>query len=319
MSGRPIARRSRVPITTRRTRTVRRASARLSATRAGAALAMLVSAAAIYGVASSSAFDYNDLKLDGAVFTNPAAVEAAMADARGENLFRVATAPLQARLEQLPTVQSARIDLRLPGTLAVTLDERQPVLIWQVGDKRWLVDADGELFAELGHDPPAAAARLPVIQDRRAGSASLAVGGQLDPVDLDAATRLASLHPSDVASAAVGLTVSVTDDTGFVVASNPAGWSAVFGFHTPSLRTTDLIPGQVRLLRSLLDGREAQVDRVILASTTDGTYTPKATPSPSGKAGRASSKPSRDATPRPARTQQPTASPAPDETPSPTP
>src|SRR5690349_24979647 len=122
---------------------------------------MLVSAGAIYGVASSSAFDYAHLQIDGAVYTSPAAVEAAMADARGENLFRVATTPLQARLEQLPTVEHARIDLRLPGTLAVSLDERQPVLIWQVGDHRWLVDADGGLFVELGHDPPAAAAKLP--------------------------------------------------------------------------------------------------------------------------------------------------------------
>jgi hypothetical protein len=288
----------------------------LSATRAGAALAMLVAAGAIYGVASSSAFDYARLQIDGAVFTNQASVEAALADARGENLFRVATGPLQARLEQLPTVEHAQIDLRLPDTLAVTLDEHQPVLIWQVGDHRWLVDAEGGLFAELEQDPPAAAAKLPVIEDRRASSASLAVGSQLDPVDLDAATRLASLHPADVGSAAAGLTVSVTDDTGFVLASDPASWSAVFGFYTPSLRTTDLIPGQVRLLRSLLEGREAQVDRVILASTTDGTYTPKATPAPSGKAGKASSRPNPDATPRPARTPKPSPSPAPDATPS---
>jgi hypothetical protein len=55
----------------------------------------------------------------------------------------------------------------------------------------------------------------------------------------------------------------------------------VFGFYTPSLRTTELIPGQVRLLRSLLTGREQTVERVILASETDGTYVPKATPKPS--------------------------------------
>jgi len=270
-------------------------------------------------VATSSAFDYVNLQVDGAVFTNPATVETEMTDARGENLFRLATGPLQARLEQLPTVAHARIDVRLPGTLAVSIEERQPVLIWKVGEQRWLVDADGGLFAELGHDPPAAAAKLPVVEDRRAASAGLSVGRHLDPVDLDAATRLASLHPSDVDSVAVGLTVAVTDETGFVVASNPAGWSAVFGFYTPSLRTPDLIPGQVRLLRSLLDGREAQVDRVILASTTDGTYTPKATPTPSGKAGKASSKPKADATPRPARTTAPTPDAGPVESASPAP
>jgi len=61
--------------------------------------------------------------------------------------------------------------------------------------------------------------------------------------------------------------------------SRPGSWSAVFGFYTPSLRTTEMIPGQVRLLRSLLIGRESLVDRVILASESDGTYTPRTTPS----------------------------------------
>jgi hypothetical protein len=36
----------------------------------------------------------------------------------------------------------------------------------------------------------------------------------------------------------------------------------------------------VRLLRSLLIGREPLVERVILASETDGTYVPRPTPEP---------------------------------------
>ena len=60
---------------------------------------MLVSAAAIYGVGASSAFDYTKLELDGAQFTDPAAVEAALGGGRGENLFGLATAPLVAALE----------------------------------------------------------------------------------------------------------------------------------------------------------------------------------------------------------------------------
>jgi hypothetical protein len=39
-----------------------------------------------------------------------------------------------------------------------------------------------------------------------------------------------------------------------------------------------MIPGQVRLLRSLIAGREASVARVILASETDGTYIPRPSP-----------------------------------------
>ena len=283
MSTRPIARRTRTPVAGRRARQVKRASAGLSPVRAGAALAMLVSAAAVYGVGASSAFDYAKVSIDGVRFTDRAVVEATIADARGENLFQLSTGPLEATLETLPTIQTARIDVRLPDTLAVTIEERRPVLIWQVGGSRYLADGEGRLFAALAAVTPADAAGLPVIDDRRASAAALSVGERLDAIDLDAATRLASLVPGDVGSSAVALAVVVTDENGFVVTTRPGTWSAVFGFYTPSLRTTELIPGQVRLLRSLLIGREPLVERVILASESDGTYVPRPTPSATPK------------------------------------
>jgi hypothetical protein len=57
-------------------------------------------------------------------------------------------------------------------------------------------------------------------------------------------------------------------------------WTAVFGFYSPATRPTGIIPGQVRLLRSFLIGKEATVARVILASETAGTFVPRATPKP---------------------------------------
>ncbi len=281
MSSRPAARRS-VPAGHhgRRTRPIRRASAGLSRVRAGAALAAIASAAAVYGVASSSAFDYAQLRVQGARYTDVGAVEATLAGIRGDNLFRIDTRPLETQLGQLATVAQARVQVELPNTLAVTLEEREPILVWKVGERRYLVDDAGALFEKLGDKPPAEAAALPVVDDHRATSAGLSLGRSLDPVDLDAATRLASLRPVDVGSEAEGLTVSLTDENGFLVRTQPAGWTAVFGFYTPSLRTPALIPGQVRLLRTLLSGHEAQVDRVILASGTDGTYIARPTPTP---------------------------------------
>lgn len=290
MSDRHVYRRTATPVGGRRIRSVRpvrRASARLSAARAGAALALLASAGAIYGVGASSAFVYAGLRVDGAVYTDPAAVEMAIGDARGQNLFRLSTAPLRAALDKLPTVASASVGVQLPGTLHVTLQERVPVVVWRVGARRYLADADGNLFGLLGDKTPPQAATLVVIDDRRAASAGLSVGTRLDPQDVDAATRLASLVPADVGSAAKALQIRVTDENGFVLRADPQGWLAIFGFYTPSLRTTDLIPGQVRLLRSLLIGREPLVDRIILASDTDGTYVPKPTPKPGASAGHA--------------------------------
>ena len=263
----------------RRRSRVRRASAGLSRVRAGAALGMLLAAGGIYGVAASPAFGLGPVTVRGVQLTDVAEVTARLGLVPGTNLFALSTEPLAARLRELPTVAAADVTIHLPDTLDVDVHEREPILVWGVGERRFLVDRDGVLFAELGADSQEAAT-LPAMTDARAASAALGVGGRLDPLDLDAATRLGSVKPADVGSTASRLAVSVTDANGFVVTAMPSGWSAVFGFYTPSLRRPDLIAGQVRLLRSLLTGREPAVDRVILASDTSGTFIPRPSATP---------------------------------------
>jgi hypothetical protein len=247
---------------------------------------MLLSAAAVYGVANSPVFAYENTVVDGASFTDQATVVAALDDARGSNLFSMVTKPYEDKIRELPTVRSVDVGARLPDTVGVTLRERTPILVWRVGERRYLVDAEGRLFARMPEVPPDSAASLPVVEDRRAASVGLSVGQSLDRVDLDAATRLGSLLPADIGSAAQKLAVFVSDANGFTVRTQPTSWEAVFGFYTPTLRTPELIPGQVRLLRSLLIGREPLVERVILASETDATPLPslKASAHPSASA-----------------------------------
>jgi cell division septal protein FtsQ len=264
----------------RRTRPIRRASAGLSAVRAGAALAMLVSAGAIYGVGASAAFGFKILELDGDRYTVADDVRGLVGVTGGANLFLVATDVIEARIARLPTVAGVDVEVSLPATICVALRDREPVMTWRVGERSFLVDGSGMLFAELGDRSTDEAALLPAIADLRAESASLEVGATVDPIDIDAATRLGSVGPEQIGSAARSLRVTVSDQHGFVVHADPDGWTAIFGFYTPSLRTPDLIPGQVNLLRALLEGREAAVDQVILASDTDGTYVARPTPVP---------------------------------------
>ena len=280
-AARPTGRRPVASAPLRRSPRIRRASAGLSPVRAGAMLALLLSAAATYGVANSSAFEYADLRLEGATFTAATDVEGALAKVRGDNLFSLDTGPLAVELGALPTVLDASVQVRLPHTLLVRLEERVAILIWRVGERRYLIDSAGNLFARLGEVPPTAAVALPIIEDRRAASGGLSIGRRLDAVDLDAATRLASLVPGDVGSEADGLDLEVSDASGFVLRARPASWMAIFGFYTASLRTPEIVPGQVRLLRSLLIGREPLIERIILASETDGTFIPRVTPAPS--------------------------------------
>jgi cell division septal protein FtsQ len=268
----------------RRQPRVRRASAGLSPERAGAILAMLVSAGAIYGLASGPAFGYSRVEITGTVVTSPAAVQAMLGLKKGTNLFGLATEPLEAQIRDIPSIADANISVGLPDTIRVDVTDRRPIVIWAAAGHRFVVDDGGTLFADLGKAPPPAIGALPTVTDDRRSAATLAIRSKLDPVDLDAATRLGSLTPDKIGSSAAQLTVRVSDESGFTVSSGAKGWLAVFGFYGVSQRTPALIPGQVQLLEELLVGREAQVATVILADDRDGTFIPKPTPKPSASA-----------------------------------
>jgi hypothetical protein len=268
--------------------TVKRASARrrFSARRALAALTLVASGLAIYGLAASPAFAVREIAATGAALTGDAPVLEALAmtvpapaAAGGEggvNIVTLATAPLAARVAALPTVASVVVTAALPDALHVAVTEREPILVWEVAGRRWLVDREGRVLADAASADATAAATeaasgLPTVADDRRGSKTLAPGSAVDPVDLDVATRLASLTPGDIGSKAESIVVSASDPTGWSL-SVPDGWEAVFGFYPGSVRPPDLIPEQVRLLRSLLAVREGRLKRAILASGETGTY-----------------------------------------------
>jgi cell division septal protein FtsQ len=267
----------------RRTKPVKRASARvLTPVRAGAALAVLVAVGGLYGAMSSDLFVARTTEVTGATWTSEDAILAALALPDGQNVFTLGTAELERRLEAIPAVAGADVSVALPDRVQVSVAERVALVAWAVGGHRYLVDADGTLFGEMGEEIPAGS-DVPIVTDRRFQSTALGIGSRLDPVSLDTALRLASLAPADIASGAEALSVRVDDTNGFVLHAEPLDWNAIFGFYTPTLRTTDLIPGQVRLLRSLiLDNDEANVRRVILADERSGTFIPRRTPEPSG-------------------------------------
>lgn len=250
----------------------------VTATRAAALLGMLATGFLLTFVTGPSAFGLARTEMPALTWTDASLVTAALALEDGTNVFRLGTAPLEAAIRALPAVASANVRVALPeAAVVVTIEERVPVLAWQVGDTRFIADREGTIFATLGDKAPLPAG-VAVVDDRRTGGvAPLTIGGRLDAVELDVATRLGSLAPPDVGSNATRLRVAITDLDGFIV-TTPGGWTAVFGLYSPATRSTEMIPGQVRLLRSLLAGREGTLSRIILASATDGTYVPKATP-----------------------------------------
>ena len=245
-----------------------------SPARAAALLAIVACVLGLYGLTTVSGLAIERIEVSPLSWTNHDDLVQRLAVEPGINAFELSTDHLAERLEQIPSVAAVRIEVRLPDTLAVTVTEREPILAWRVGDATFVVDREGMLFALAGQ-APANGLPLPTIVDVRGASRLiLGIGSRLDPTDLDAATRLASLKPDDVGTRADRLVVRITDADGWVVTTTPASWIAVFGPYSPALRSPELIPGQVRLLRSMLFGQEARIARVVLADETHGTVVP---------------------------------------------
>src|SRR5207247_10635658 len=100
---------------------------------------------------------------------------------------------------------------------------------------RFTAEGRGRIFATVDVDAalPAGGA---VVDDRRRGAGiGLQIGGHLDAVDVDVATRLGSITPADIGSAADRLRVTVTNEDGFVI-SAPGGWLAGFRLYSPAPR-----------------------------------------------------------------------------------
>ena len=227
---------------------------------------------------NASIFSLKRLDLSTPRWTDLAEARGRLGVPLGMNVFSIRTADIETRLEALPAVADARVSVALPDGLQVRITERKPVVAWSVAGYRYLVDADGSIFAILA-PIDTTELNVPVVVDTRPESAArVHIGAQLDPTDLDAGTRLGAVTPADLGSAASGLAVGVGDADGFTLSALPDGWVAVFGPYSPALRGTDLIPGQVRLLRSLLDGREPTVARVLLADDRHGTYVERTPP-----------------------------------------
>jgi len=235
--------------------------------------------------------DPGSVVVSGLRFTDPGSVRRSMrlvGDIHPATVV-ISTRSMEAAIEQLPAVASARVRATLPDSLTVSVTERQPILAWTAEDGSWLMDVEGTMFVpaslateeELGDGSTGSG--LPGVDDLRTGM-PLTLGGRLDPVDLEAVRTLAAVTPESIGSSAPALFLSLDDHDGWVLTA-PGHWRAVFGHYTQTLAPPGRIPVQVQCLRSLLKDRETTVDEVTLAVQADrcGTFragTPEPRPRP---------------------------------------
>lgn len=118
----------------------------------------------------SDVFTIRTVVIEGSV---NGAIRSSLEQLKGTNLIVLSTGQLE---RSLPTGQSSLKLLHLvkgfPDTLRVNVSVRSPVLGWQSGDQRVLIDGDGVAFT-LEDSVSNSAAELPNVVDRRAQPVTL--------------------------------------------------------------------------------------------------------------------------------------------------
>ena len=282
-----------------------RGAARL---RAAGLVLLLASAFILPPVAARSAIaTVAHISVVGTTLLDPDAVIAAASIPIGSSLLGVDLHAAEVAVASLPLVESVRVSAGLPDGIQIRIREQSLLMRWQIGDRIYVVSENGKLLGDATslHLSPSAVgvlAAMPLLHDDRDVS-PLSVGDQLTATELDVATRLVTLTPEQLGTMATSLTFHLLGDFGFVVqAAGPSvEWNAVFGIYSATIRPTSMVPGQVRLLRSLLAGRETRIGWVILADDQAGTFTAKGVRPPS---------PSLSPSPSPATSPDPSPSPS---------
>lgn len=87
-----------------------------------------------------------EILVQGRQESDRAAVLAAIASQRGEPILAFDPQGARERIETLPWVRRATVERRLPDTIFVQIEERQPLALWQKDGRLALIDRDGEII-----------------------------------------------------------------------------------------------------------------------------------------------------------------------------
>jgi len=117
-------------------------------------------------------FKVESVLVDGRENTSRDALKYLVSIDKGQSIFQPDLSDLKDKLEHLTWVKSATVERRLPDTIAVRLNERRPLALWQHQGKLSVIDTDGIVLSDnnlgrfknllilVGEDAPSHAADL---------------------------------------------------------------------------------------------------------------------------------------------------------------
>jgi cell division septal protein FtsQ len=157
------------------------------ASRLVAALLLVLLGWVVYTLFTSANFYVYGAQVQGNTAATAEEVYAA-SGLEGLSVFWVDPAAIAERVQTLPNVKSAHVKVRLPAQVIIAVEERVPELVWQTGEARWWVDAEGTILA-----PRAVLSDTLTIVDSDAQP--LSPGQTLDLSIIEAAHSLRRLLP----------------------------------------------------------------------------------------------------------------------------
>jgi hypothetical protein len=110
---------------------------------------MTICLVGIAGIGFAPPFSGRILEVHGTTFTSESIIRKLVGMDGTPNLFRLETDRVAAQLVRLPAVKSASVQVRLPSTVIVDIVEREPKLVWVIGDTHFVVDDEGLLFGQV--------------------------------------------------------------------------------------------------------------------------------------------------------------------------
>jgi len=137
---------------------VKRAASRKRLIWAGVVVVLLLLAVGALAVFASSLFAVraDDVEITGAVYTDPAELQAIVQTVVGDPVLLVDTQALETRIEQLPWVERAVVTTDFPHHLGIDIRERLPLATFVGTDGKYrVIDRDGRVLAVLDNQPVA--------------------------------------------------------------------------------------------------------------------------------------------------------------------
>ena len=114
----------------------------------------------VWAILWSPLLDVRHVRVVGSRHTSSTDVASIAGLSNGDNLLFVDAADVAAKTEELPWVETARVDRLLPNTVRVRIVERDPAMTVTTEEGSWLVDDEGRVLetAAEGEDLPSIAA-----------------------------------------------------------------------------------------------------------------------------------------------------------------